>query len=572
MLLELTVEDFAIIRHSQLEFSPGLNVLTGETGAGKSLLIDAMTVLLGGRASEEFIRTGADRAVITAVFDISKALAVKRLLTEHGFDGEELIISREIRRGGRNMNRINGRPVSVATLRSITEALVEIHGQHQHQDLLRPEMHRALLDAWAAPEIDPIQQQISALYQERQRLIHELKELSGDARQRAHTLDLYRFQIQEIDSAQLDPDEEEKLRELRTRTANAERIREAISAGYEAIYGGGQAPSALDQAGVALTSLQRIANLDPQLQSPIQLLESAMANLDEAARILRSRLEETEFDPHVVAQLEDRWRLIGDLKRKYGDSIEQILAYRQQIADEVERLENAEELAATIESQLYTVTEELEGLCEQLTCLREEAGVSFAQAIVKELQELALNGSVEVVVSQKENPQGINHRGRKVNVGPAGCDQVEILFSANPGEPPRPLQRVASGGELSRIMLAIINILGQQGDSTPTVIFDEIDAGIGGRTATTVADKLAATATHRQVLCVTHLPQIASRADRHFCIEKKSDAGGTVTEVLVLSEEGRELEIARMLAGGQAEVDLAHARVLLQRARSARTG
>lgn len=570
MLLELTVEDFAIIHRAHLRFGPGLNVLTGETGAGKSLLIDAMMMLLGGRASEEFIRAGAKRAVVTAVFDISRAPQVKQRLIEAGFDGVDLIISREITRGGRHIGRINDRPVTIGTIREITAPLVELHGQHEHQGLLRPAAHRLLLDAWDRDNVTPLIQAVDKLYRRMLSLREQLNELAGDSRQRARTLDLYSFQLMEIDAAQLSPGEEERLHNLRQRLANADRIKNALSDSYNAVYGGDDiSESATDRVGRAISELERVAHLDDEIHSVLEFLATAAANLDEAARLLRRQLDNLQLDVDQVEKVEQRWRLINDLKRKYGATVEEILAYRAHVVQEMDRLKNIEEHAKKLEVELEQVTGELQQTAEDLTTQRERAAKEFARAILAELADLAMTAAIEVIVGQDEDANGILHRGRRVAIGPSGADWVEIRMSANPGEPLRPLHKVASGGELSRVMLAIIAALDRRAE-VPVMIFDEIDAGIGGRTANAVADKLAKIAHGRQILCVTHLPQIAAKGNYHFCIEKQQDGGRVRTIVRRLSGADREREIARMLAGGQAEVDLAHARALLQRQQSTR--
>jgi len=568
LLLELTVENIAIVERARLTFGPGLNVLSGETGAGKSVLIDAVAVLLGARASEELIGGAGDRALVAAAFDLSQAPEARRAALDLGVlqeDEQELVISRELTRGGRNLTRLNGRPATVANLKAIARHLVDLHGQHEHQSLLEPARQRALLDAYGGEALIALAGRVRAAYERAGALRRELEGLAGDARERARTVDLYRFQIEEIESAGLRPGEDEELQAARRRLANAERIQEALAAAYEAIYGGaGAGPAAADATARAVDVLRRASDYDAGLAPIAGLLETAAVHLDEAARALRRRLDEAAPDPAGAAALERRAALLADLKRKYGDTIEEILAYRDQAGRELARLEGAEARAAALEAEIAEVETELARSAVRLSAARAEAAAELGAAVARELQDLAMPAEVFVRVLQDEDPGGLDCQGRRLRIGPHGADRVEIELSANPGEPPRPLHRIASGGELSRVMLALRRVAGRR-DPVPTLIFDEIDAGIGGRTATVVADKLLDTAADHQVLCVTHLPQIAAVADAHFVVEKEVDAGRTTTRVRPVDGTDREREIARMLAGAEEAVDLAHARALLAR-------
>ncbi|MFO7245853.1 MAG: DNA repair protein RecN [Bacillota bacterium] len=568
MLLELTVENVAIVERARLEFGPGLNVLTGETGAGKSVLIDAVAVLLGARASDDLIGSAGDRAVIAAVFDLSAAPAAQAAARDLGLldeDQHELVVVRELARGGRNLTRINGRPATVANLKAVARHLVDLHGQHEHQSLLDLGQQRALVDAYGGSDLAALAAAVGAAYARLQGLRRQLDELAGDARQRARTIDLYRFQIEEIEAARLRPGEEEEIQAARRRIANAERIREALAAAYGLVHEGhGMGAPAADAVAQAADALRRAAAYDPGLEPVIGLLDTAAVHLEEAAQALRRRLDDQALDPAEAEAVERRAALLSELKRKYGDTVDEILAYRDRARAELERLEGAEERAAVLEAEIRRVEEELGRQAAALSEARERAGRELAAAVARELADLAMTAQVLVEVRQEEDPTGVDCGGRRLRVGPHGVDTVEILLSANPGEPPRPLQRVASGGELSRVMLALKRAAGRR-DPVPTLIFDEIDAGIGGRTATAVADKLAAIAADHQVLCVTHLPQIAAVADRHFVVEKSAAGGRTVTRVAVVDGVEREREIARMLAGEEEAVDLAHARALLDR-------
>lgn len=568
MLLELTVENVAIVERARLTFGPGFNVLSGETGAGKSVLIDAVAVLLGARASDDLIGAAGDRAVIAAAFDLSQAPEARRAAEELGLlePGEqELVIVRELTRGGRNLTRLNGRPATVANLKAVARHLVDMHGQHEHQSLLDPAQQRALVDAGGGEAVASLVRDVREAYQRLSALRRELAGLAGDARERARTIDLYRFQIEEIEAAGLRPGEEEELQAARRRIANAERIREALAMAYDSIYAGhGAGAAAIDAVAQAADALRRVAAYEPELEHAVALLETAGVHLDEAARALRGRLDDQGHDPGEAEAVERRAALLADLKRKYGDTVEDILAYRDRARAELERLSGAEERAVALENEIRDVEAHLAELAGALSAARAEAGAELAAAVARELGDLAMTAQVAVSIRQEEDPDGLECNGRRLKIGPHGVDTVEILLSANPGEPPRPLQRVASGGELSRVMLALKRVAGRR-DSVPTLIFDEIDAGIGGRTATAVAEKLADIAADHQVLCVTHLPQIAAVADRHFVVEKAVEGGRTVTRVEAVEGDDREREIARMLAGAEEAVDLAHARALLAR-------
>lgn len=563
MLTELYVENVAILQRARLCFGPGLNVLTGETGAGKSLLIDAVSVLLGGRASEDLIGAAGDRATITAVFDLSNAEAARQAASELGYDIDEdmqLVVTRELSRTGRNSGRINSRPATVAAIRAIAGNLVALHGQHDQQVLMEPAHHRNLVDVYGSSEISPLLSAVRRLYDRVCNLQSELDSLAGDERQRARTVDLFRFQLQEIDQAQLRTDEEEQLAAARHRLANFERLQSALSHAYTVLVDGlGQAPAVQEQIGSAISSLQRAVEIDPGAAEALSLLQSAAVHLEETTFELRRRLDELDLDPVNAEALEQRWTLLSDLKRKYGASVSEILAYRQQLAADLERLLGAEERAAAIESELAAVNAELTSAAAELTARRRAAAHDLKSELERELTQLAMTATIDVLIMPVNGP-----------IGEHGADHVEILMAANPGEHPRPLQRVASGGELSRLMLAFKTLFGRL-DATPTLIFDEVDAGIGGRTANVVAEKLAQLSGFHQVLCVTHLPQIAALADHHFAVEKTvTSAGQTEVSVIELSSSDRERELARMMAGEMQDVDLQHARVLLRRAREQR--
>lgn len=568
MLVQLSVEHFATIERAEVTFAGGLNVLTGETGAGKSLLVDAVQVLLGGRASAEYVRSGAERAVIAALFDVSGQPRVQARLAELGWDPEpELVLTREISAQGRSLSRINGRPATGAQVRSVAGLLVDLHGQHEHQSLLHPSSHLELLDAYAGPAVAAVREAVAELHRRRQALRSELAGLRGDARSRARAMDLLRHEIAEIDAAGLRPGEEEELRQRRRFLAEAERIAAALAEAHAALYAGeDRLPPVGERLDALAGRLRAFAGFDPELAATVELLDAARIQVEEAALTVRRLLERARFDPEELRAVDERLTRIGELKRRYGDTVEEILAYRDRAAAELQRLEGAGERAEAVERELAAVEDELARHCADLRARRREAARRLAGEVERRLAELGMAGARFAArlepLPPDDRPLAVD--GEPCGVTATGADSCAFLLAANPGEGFHPLARSASGGELSRVMLALKAVLADV-DPLPTLIFDEIDAGIGGRTALAVADKLRDLARRHQVLCVTHLPQIAAAADAHFAVEKRVEGGRTVTRVRALSGEAREREIARMLAGGEGELDLAHARQLLAR-------
>lgn len=575
MLRELYIEDFAIIDRLELSFSGGLNVLTGETGTGKSIIIDAVQLLLGGRAAAGMVRAGARRAVITGLFDLADAPWCLQELAAMGIDvGDgQVQLGREITAEGRSTARINGRPVTVGQLREAAAPLLDIHGQHQHQRLLSPRSHRAFLDEFIKTSLGAAGaralEQLQAAYRRFQDLRRQMADLAGDPAQRLRTMDLYRFQRDEIDAAALAPDEEEELRARRRLLQNAARVGEALLGAYELLAGDGrEGAGAHDAVGGAIAQLEAVAQWDPQVAPLLETLYAAQEELAGVARHLRQRFDEVQADPADLAAVEERLMLIGDLKKKYGGSVEEILAYRDRVAAELDRLAGAEEAMEKLQQQLEDGRRELAALSRQVSDLRRQGAARLEPLLASSLAELGMAGATfSVGFAWREDPDGVPWEGGPAAVDAGGVDEVEFLISTNPGEPLRPLAQTASGGELSRIMLALKSLMAQAND-VPTVVFDEIDSGVGGRTAVAVADKLAAIARRQQVLCVTHLPVIAAAAHRHFTVSKQDAGGRTVTRVVLLEEEERRHELARMLGGDTHEAALAHARELLERARA----
>ena len=557
MLVELHVTNFALIDRLDLTFGAGLNILTGETGAGKSIIIDALGLALGGRAGADLVRTGFAKATVEAVFDLSHAPAeVRRRLAEAGLDGDEeedtLLVTRElVRAGGKSQCRINGRLMPVGVLKEITEGLVDVHGQHEHQSLLAADRHIDILDNWGGKDALALRQQVAALFGEAGALKRELERLRTDARERARMLDLYRFQQEELAGANLQSGEEEELAADRSRLANSEKLSAAASDAYATLSGAERGAGALDALNAALAAVEHVAALDENLSPLAETLQSAVSFAEDAAHELRVYQESVEFNPERLEEIEARLDLIRTLKRKYGETLEEIIAYAAELNGKLDALENSEAREEELTADIGKAEAKLNTAAARLTKVRRKASENFAAGIARELSDLGM-AATQFEVSIEAHP-----------VTSKGADRVEFLLSPNPGEPLRPLAKIASGGEMSRIMLAMKSVLARTG-AIPTMIFDEIDVGIGGRTAQTIGDKLEALAREAQIMCITHLPQIASRAGAHFFIEKQVHEGRTTVSVAPLDSEGRVDEIARMLGGSRrSEAVVQHAREML---------
>ncbi len=547
MLCQLRIENLAIIDTVEIEFSPGFNVLTGETGAGKSILLDALGLVLGERADPAMVRTGADRLRVNAIFQVSPDL--HESLVELGVEPEEglLYLAREVQAGGRSTARINGQPVPLTVLKSLGERLVDLHGQHEHQSLLKASSHLEFLDRWLGEPALSLRQQVSETVSALSRARAELAEITERAREREQMRDLYQFQLNEIRHANPQLGEEEELQTEERRLTHAERLISLANEVYERLMG---EESAYDRIAQASRSLTEIARIDPSTSAWQETLEGALAQVEEVAYHLRTYAESIEYDPERLEQVIQRLELLKRLKRKYGDTIEAVLAYADEVEEKLDAMEHQSEQREALEAQIAELEARAQSLCAELSALRQQGAKQFAESVQSHLQELAM-AQAQFLVSIQPKP-----------MDSTGADAVEFLFSANPGEPPRPLTKIASGGEMSRVMLALKTVLANA-SPVPTLVFDEIDAGLGGRTAQSVAEKLSQLAKQFQVLCVTHLPQIASRADHHFQIEKQVLDGTTRVQVTPLDEEARVGEIARMLAGEPSETALQHARELL---------
>jgi len=573
VLSELTIQDFAIIHELQMRFASGFNVLTGETGAGKSIIVDAVSLVLGSRADTEFIRSGASQASVEAIFvlDAEAQASINPLLERDGLEGDEpsvLILSREVRKEGRNVCRVNGRAVTLKVLSGIGQHLVDIHGQTEHLSLMRVAEHVDLLDRYG--ELWSLRNEVATLVRKLQRVRTELAALRRDERELARRVDLLQYQVGEIEAARLEPEEEQELLHERTLLANAEQLRELADEAHMALYEGDEErASAVDLLQASVRALSGLARLDDSTGSLLQAAETLDYQLEDLCEQLREYRERIEFDPRRLNLVEERLALIHSLQRKYGDSIEDVLAYAIRAREELETIEHSEERIAELEQEEDRLLHLIGKAGAELSKRRLEAGERLSAGIEAELDELSMaRARFGVDLAWRDDPEGAYVEGQRVAFDRSGLDRVEFLIAPNVGEPLKPLVRIASGGETSRLMLALKTVLAQA-DRTPTLIFDEIDAGIGGRVGFVVGQKLwnltvgdGGKVRGHQVLCVTHLPQLASYADLHFHVRKGVVGDRTVTSVHPLDGEELELELASML-GTVTEQTRASARELV---------
>lgn len=558
MLQSLYLENIALIEKLGIELFPGFNVLTGETGAGKSIIIDAVNFVLGERTSRDLIRNGAARAKVEAVFNLNEGDAAFAALDALGieYDGNELILSRELSAAGRNACRVNGTLVPVASLKSVSDTLVDIHGQHEHQALLDAENHISYLDAYCHAESLPIIEKIDVIVSRRNELM--LKRNSGfsSEREREWEMDMLRYQIEEIASANLEAGEEERLNAEKTVLLNAERIRTALETAHMALSGAeeGSALSAID---TARRSMRDIAALNKDYEALGDKIEELYYAAEDISFVLRDTSENVESDMQRLEEIEQRLKLISDLKRKYGRTVEDVIDFGKDAGTKLNELENAEALAAELDAKLDRLKAEYNVAADELSKVRRAAGDRLKRDVLNELKDLGMAKAMfDVALSDASG--GEPRKG--------GRETAEFMLSANPGEPLKPLEKVASGGELSRIMLCFKSIFADN-DRVPTLIFDEIDTGISGRTAAVVGEKMLGIAKKHQVICVTHLAQIAALAEAHLMVRKYDDGKNTFVETRQLNEEEKVQRIAQMMDGeSDSPSALTHARELIARA------
>ena len=547
MLSLLHIENIAIIESADINFSHGFNVLTGETGAGKSIVIDAISAVLGQRTSRELIRTGAKSALVTALFTDLPALG---WLAENGFaQEEELLLQREIQGDGRNACRLNGRPITVAQLRKLGRQLLDIHGQHDGQQLLDAACHLSYLDSFS--KTAPLLEAYGLAYGEVYALKKQIASLQMDESERSRRVDTLQFQIAELERAQLKPGEDEELEARKTVLRSAGRLTEAIELARFALSGNEDSQGACDLLSQAQGAIDRVAKLSPQLEQIKQKLSTLGVELNEAAELLADFDREMEFSPQELDRLEGRLDVIYRLKKKYGQSVADMLAYFERCQQELDQIEVADDTIVQLEQKLAQAEQLALQKGRALTEGRKVGAIELQRRVQDELRQLDMpKAQFETEFVPVANQSGMDE---------TGMDQVQFLMSANVGEGLKPIQKVASGGELARIMLALKNVLAQD-DGITTLVFDEVDTGVSGRAGQKVAEKMADVARGKQVLCVTHLPQIAAMANVHFSVEKGERDGRTYTSVERLSNESRRAELARLMGGGPAS------QVLLQSA------
>ncbi len=594
MLLRLHIEDLAIIDALTLDFTEGFTVLTGETGAGKSIILGALNLVLGERASSDDVRTGSESAVAEALFDVSACARLRDLLAEWGLlegdealmtglsgkkrpgvsnDPVELVLRREIGAQGRSRCLANGRLVTLAQLRQIGDRLVDLHGQHQHQSLLRVETHREILDGFGDGDHARALGEYRALFERYSGVVARLRSLNRDEREIERQKGVLEYQLREISEAELAPGEDLTIEEERLRLTHAEALKRNATAANDLLYEGESCPAPVaDLVAQTVVLAAESARLDPSLGAVVERLEAVRAEVDDLAATLRSYAEDLEHDPERLSEIEDRLHLIRQLKRKYGGMIEEILEKAGQFERELHTLTHGREEQERLEAERAHLERQLAQAAELLSAKRRETGERFSKGLQRHLKDLEMtavrfevrlereeSGKLSTVEededageTRRETPKSgdtlLFPDGKRYRVHDYGVDQIEFLFSPNVGEAVKPLRKIASGGELSRIMLGLKVLLRSQ-DQVPTLIFDEIDTGISGRTGTAVGDKMADLGGRYQVICITHLPQIAARAAHHFVVRKTQQKGRTLTRVERLDAGERQAEIARLLGG-----------------------
>lgn len=541
MLKSLTVWNFALLKHVQVEFEAGLNILTGETGAGKSILIDSLGAVLGQRMSSDMVRSGCDWLRVEAVFSLEdESLGLHEVLTQQAIDDEdnELIITRQITKAGRSTALVNGCHVTLAVLRQIGAFLVDIHGQNENLALLCEENQFHLLDSYD-PDVSEALAAYECVYREWREHKKQYEEKQQASREYAQRLDMLHWQDKEISEAQLQPGEDETLETEIRKLSHAEKIVGFVEESYNLLEGGGNgALGVLPSLSQVKKDLEDISRFDDSLTNAQKMVEEAYISLQEASYELRDYGENVEFSPEKLNALQSRMDVIYRLCKKYGATLDDVLKHQQKVEQELSDIENYDDDIAALQKEIAALEEKLGQKAAELTRLRTAAAADLSSAIQEQLLALGMpKAKLHIRVTPAEG------------YTPNGSDNVAMFFSANPGEAEKPLQKVASGGELSRIALAIKTVASSRDSSVPSMVFDEIDTGIGGRTAQMVAERIALVAQYKQVLCITHLPQIACMADAHLYISKRTDEGSTATQIRPLSERERISEIARMASG-----------------------
>lgn len=552
----MTIKNFAIIESLSLTFQEGMTVLTGETGAGKSIIIDALGLLVGGRGSADFIRHGEERLELQGLFALAEDnLACRNALIENGIDASDdmVVLERSLFRSGKNSCRINGKLVTTVLLRQIGSKLIDIHSQHEHQELMNEEFHLSLLDRFASDKIKPALTKYQTNFKEYQTIEKEWQNWTKNERELAQRLDMLRFQQQEIENANLQAGEEDRLLEQKNILANFEKLNENLQGAYAAIQG---EPGGLEFVGEAMRQMETAASIHTDYKAVSEAISSSYYMLEDSMSQIRQSLDQLEFQPEELNQIESRLNDLNQLKRKYGKTIEDIIQYEQEISSEMEKLTDSESHVGHLETKLATLKTELTKQAATLTDIRKKAAVTLEKQIKQELNQLYMEKAIF----------SVSFEANKMELTELGQDSVVFYMSTNPGEPLKPLAKIASGGELSRMMLALKTIFSRHQGIT-SIIFDEVDTGVSGRVGQAIAEKIYAVSVGSQVLCISHLPQVAAMANHHYYITKKVQNKRTTTSVTVLKGVEKEEEISRMIAGIEVtELTKQHAKEMIEQA------
>lgn len=562
MLISLLIKNYALVKELRIDFSEGLNILTGETGSGKSIIVGALSLVLGERAASANIRTGEEKALIEATFETEENSLVSNILATYGFEKEaSLVISREISLSGKSQIRLNGRAITQSMLKEISRYLIDIHGQHDHQILLDPGEHLQFLDAFGKDKIAVLQEKFVASFQAWKKAKNELMALRQKQQDREKQVDFLRFQVEEIKTAGIRPEEDGLLAEEHARLASAEKIQVICEEGLQALSVDDKSVAANLQS--ALSLISKISKMDSLLLPQVEALQQAEALVDEVVRAVQNYKEMAQMDPLRLQEVEARMGLIDKLKRKYGSSLEEILKVFEEAKKELHILENSSEYMADLEIKLKQLSLQASQAASALSYARQQVAKEIEKKIKVELPAVNMAKTVfKVSFSSVESEDGLLVDSQKLRVDEKGLDQVEFMVSANPGEPLKPLAKIASGGEISRLMLALKSVLAKT-DCVATMVFDEIDVGIGGETAGQVGKKILDLSKSHQILCISHLPQIASRGKYHLRVNKEQKENHTFVYVEKLGQDARIKEIAKLLAGKENPHSLAAAQDLL---------
>ena len=563
MLLELTIRNIALIESLRIEFAQGFNVLTGETGSGKSIVVDCVNLVLGGRADRDFVRTGAEKGSVQALFDITGNERAQAFAESLGVDCTDglLAVSRELSRSGRNVCRISGVILPLSTLRQLTSLLLDIHGQHEHQSLMNPAKHIEFLDAFGDSNHQALREKVASLHAERSSAANALKKLMGDVAEKERLADMLSFQVNEIVSAKLKKGEEEKLSAKLRILENSEKIKTGVETAYVMTYrGDGRMISAQEALLRAADSMEGLSSIDPRYAELAARLRELYYSVQDVGYELQDVLDHLSFDPALIDKISERLDLIDRLERKYGPNLDNVIAFGEQAAARLAAIQSSDANIDAQKKQLKKIDAALKSACEQLTISRKALSEKLATEIMGQLRDLGM-GKTRFEIRVEPEPRPLSN----------GADCVEFMISPNPGEPLKSLASIASGGELSRIMLAM-KAIAMDVDGVDSMVFDEIDTGVSGRMAQVVGEKMCRIACNRQVLCVTHLPQIAALGNAHFIVEKRSDSEHTETLVRRLDEDGRIHELSRLVGGAEdSESSLSHAAHMLEEADKVRS-